>query len=103
MNKPRSYKVSEFLRTPLLGTWVHKGRETLLNRRFCPAEAAHGTAQTRSLSGLARIVGVLGTGSSWRNLPEEEFGTWLTVYGRYRRGQEEDLWQRIMDALRHRR
>ena len=49
---------------------------------------------------LAGIVGVLGTGSSWRDLPEEEFGPWLTVYGRYRRGQEEDLWQRIMEALR---
>ena len=52
---------------------------------------------------LAGIVGVLGTGSSWRDLPEEEVGPWLTVYGRYRRGQEEDLWQRIMEALRHRR
>ena len=51
---------------------------------------------------LAGMVWVLGTGSSWRDLPEEEFGPWRTVYGRYRQWREEGLWQRIMEALRRR-
>lgn len=49
---------------------------------------------------LAGMLWVLGTGSSWRDLPEEEFGPWRTVYGRYRQWREEGLWQRIMEALR---
>jgi transposase len=50
---------------------------------------------------LAGMLWVLGTGSSWRDLPEEEFGPWRTVYGRYREWRKEGLWQRIMEALRH--
>jgi transposase len=96
--------VLRIFQTLSLGTWVNKGRETLLTRRLCPR-------RSRPRDGPDAIVvryspgswGVLGTGSSWRDLPEEEVGPWLTVYGRYRRGQEEDLWQRIMEALRHRR
>jgi hypothetical protein len=49
---------------------------------------------------LAGMVWVLGTGSSWRDLPEEEFGPWRTVYGRYREWREEGLWQRIVEALK---
>jgi transposase len=49
---------------------------------------------------LAGMLWVLGTGSSWRDLPEEEFGPWRTVYGRYRQWREEGLWQRMMEALR---
>jgi transposase len=33
---------------------------------------------------LAGMLWVFGTGASWRDLPEEEFGSWRTVYGRYR-------------------
>jgi transposase len=50
---------------------------------------------------LAGMLWVLGTGSSWRDLPEEEFGPWRTVYGRYREWRKEGFWQRIMEALRH--
>jgi hypothetical protein len=50
---------------------------------------------------LAGMLWVLGTGSSWRDLPKEEFGPWRTVYGRYREWREEGLWQRIVEALRH--
>lgn len=49
---------------------------------------------------LAGMLWVLGSGSSWRDLPEEEFGPWQTVYGRYRKWREEGLWQRIVRALR---
>lgn len=49
---------------------------------------------------LAGILWVLSSGSSWRDLPKEEFGAWQTIYGRYCKWQEEGLWQRIMEALR---
>ena len=49
---------------------------------------------------LAGMVWVLGTGSSWRDLPEEEFGPWRTVYGCYRQWRKEGLWQRMMEALK---
>jgi transposase len=38
---------------------------------------------------LAGMLWVFGTGASWRELPEEEFGSWRTVYGRYREWREE--------------
>src|SRR5215213_3672806 len=50
------------LLTVAVGTWVNKGRETLLNRRLCPAEAAHAKAQTRSSSGTCRDRGGFGHG-----------------------------------------
>lgn len=34
---------------------------------------------------LAGMLWVLGSGASWRDLPEEEFGPWQTVYARYRK------------------
>ncbi len=48
---------------------------------------------------LAGMLWVLGNGASWRDLPEEEFGPWQTVYDRYRKWCEEGLWQQIVDAL----
>jgi transposase len=48
---------------------------------------------------LAGMLWVLSTGSSWRDLPEEEFGAWQTVYGRYRKWHREGLWQRITEVL----
>jgi transposase len=48
---------------------------------------------------LGGMLWVLSTGSSWRELPEEEFGPWQTVYGRYRKWHEEGLWQRITEVL----
>ena len=49
---------------------------------------------------LTGILWVLSNGSSWRDLPEEEFGAWQTIYGRYRKWREEGLWQHITEALR---
>jgi hypothetical protein len=48
---------------------------------------------------LGAMLWVLGSGSSWRDLPEEEFGPWQTVYARYRKWCREGLWQRIMEVL----
>ncbi|HEV8224231.1 MAG TPA: transposase [Rubrobacteraceae bacterium] len=48
---------------------------------------------------LAGMLWVLGSGASWRDLPEKEFGPWQTMYARYRKWCREGLWQRIMEVL----
>jgi hypothetical protein len=49
---------------------------------------------------LAGVLWIFGNGGGWRDLPEEEFGPWRTVYGHYRQWREEGLWQRIVQMLR---
>jgi transposase len=49
---------------------------------------------------LAGILWVIGSDSSWRELPQEEFGPWRTVYSRYRKWRKESLWQQIAEMLR---
>ena len=48
---------------------------------------------------LAGILWVICSDSSWRELPQEEFGPWRTVYSRYRKWRKEGLWQRIAEVL----
>jgi hypothetical protein len=48
---------------------------------------------------LCGILWIMDTGSSWRDLPEEEFGPNSTVHGRYRKWCKEGLWSRIVTAL----
>ena len=48
---------------------------------------------------LAGILWVIGSDSSWRELPQEEFGPWRTLYSRYRKWRKEGLWQRIAEVL----
>ena len=45
------------------------------------------------------VLWVHASGASWRDLPEEEFGPWQTVYGHYNRWRKEGLWQRIAELL----
>ena len=47
---------------------------------------------------LGGILWVQRTGASWRQLPGV-FGKWSTVYSRYRRWQQDGLWQQIDAAL----
>ena len=42
-------------------------------------------------------------GASWRKLPEEELGSWQTIYYRHNRWCKEGLWQQIRAALRSER
>lgn len=44
------------------------------------------------------ILWVLHVGGGWRDLPPE-YGSWSTVYGRFRRWCREGLWNRIVNAL----
>jgi hypothetical protein len=46
------------------------------------------------------MLWVHASGASWRDLPEEEFGPWQTIYYRYNRWRKEVLWQHIREALR---
>jgi hypothetical protein len=46
------------------------------------------------------MLWVQSSGASWRDLPEEEFGPWQTIYYRYNRWCKEGLWQGIREALR---
>ncbi len=45
------------------------------------------------------ILWVLGTGSSWRDVPRERFGAWETIYGRYSEWRKNGRWQRVLEAL----
>jgi transposase len=40
----------------------------------------------------------LNTGAGWRDLPER-YGTWQTVYDRFRRWQRDGTLQRLLDRL----
>ena len=48
---------------------------------------------------LSGILWVMSTGASWRDIPEEKFGPWQTIYSQYRRWCKEGLWPRIAEAL----
>lgn len=48
---------------------------------------------------LSGMLWVMNTGSSWRDIPEEEFGPWQTIYGQYRRWCKDGLWSRIAEAM----
>jgi transposase len=47
---------------------------------------------------LNGIVWILRSGAPWRDLPER-YGSWQTVYSRFRRWQEAGIWDRILLAL----
>src|SRR5215218_8098347 len=44
------------------------------------------------------IIWRLATGAPWRDLPER-FGSWRTVYSRFRRWQQAGVWERTLAAL----
>jgi transposase len=45
------------------------------------------------------ILWSLRTGAPWRDLPEK-FGSWATVYGRFRDWMLSGLWHQIFDSLK---
>lgn len=44
------------------------------------------------------IIWRLATGVPWRDLPER-FGSWRTVYSRFRRWQQAGVWERVLATL----
>ena len=47
---------------------------------------------------LNGILWILRTGAPWRDLPER-YGSWVTVYSRFRRWRAAGVWDRILSAL----
>ncbi len=47
---------------------------------------------------LNGILWILRTGAPWRDLPER-YGSWKTVYSRFRRWQQAGIWERILSEL----
>ena len=48
---------------------------------------------------LEGIFHVLRTGSPWRDIPEDKYGKWNTIYQRFRRWKKSGVFTRIMLAL----
>ena len=51
---------------------------------------------------FSAILYVLRTGIPWRDLPEK-FGSWHTIYTRFKRGSERGLWWKILMSLQARK
>lgn len=48
---------------------------------------------------LCAIASILATGGPWRNLPQEVFGPWKTIYNGYRRWGTERLFETFARAM----
>jgi len=70
---------------------------------FLPAEysgkAGHPYVRRRKV--LNGLLWRLRTGAPWRDIPEC-YGPWSTIQTRFRRWQQEGLWQKILNALQGR-
>ena len=69
-------------------------------RYFLPSRAAgkRGRPWANHRRVINGILWILHTGSPWRDLPSE-FGCWRTVYNRFRRWNNENVWDQIYQRL----
>ena len=69
-------------------------------RKFLPAERPNrkGRRWCSHRQIISGIFWILATGAAWRDVPGE-FGNWSTIYGRFRRWNNEGLWDRIHRRL----
>lgn len=95
----RPARTARPLSTPIAAHLTDEKWE-LIGTLMPPQKPPTGRPRSDHRTVLAGMLWVLGSGGSWRDLPEEEFGPWQTVYGRYRKWRKEGLWQRIVKALR---
>lgn len=63
-----------------------------------PQKPATGRPAKDHRTVLDGILWQLATGLPWRNLPER-FGSWQTVYSRFRRWQLAGVWDRVLGAI----
>jgi transposase len=68
-----------------------------------PAPAATGRPRTDRRLVVDGILWILQTGSPWRDLPEDEYGPWETIYGLFNAwtadGTLDEILQRLQVAL----
>jgi hypothetical protein len=87
--------IPEPMLTPLLTDAEWEGLSPLMP----PQKPPTGRPRRDHRRVLAGILWVIVSDSSWRELPQEEFGPWRTVYSRYRKWRKEGLWQRLAQVL----
>src|ERR687894_374036 len=63
-----------------------------------PSRPATGRPNKNHRTILNGILWILRTGAPWRDLPER-YGSWRTVYSRFRRWQQAGVWDRVLRAL----
>ena len=44
------------------------------------------------------VIWIAKTGAPWRDLPER-YGSWKTIYNRFRRWSQKELWQKIFNRV----
>lgn len=64
-----------------------------------PQKPPTGRRRNEHRAVLGGMLWVARTGSSWREMPEEEYGKWETAYRRYELWLGQGLWQRVLEAL----
>jgi transposase len=68
-----------------------------------PPPAKTGRPPTNRRQVMDAIIWILQTGAPWRDLPEEEFGPWETVFGLYNSWNANGLLDSILARLQSRR
>ena len=74
-------------------------RQWTLIADLFPAPAATGRPPTDRRLVVNGILWVLNTGSPWRDLPEDEFGPWETIYGLFNAWNDNGLLDEILQRL----
>ncbi len=64
-----------------------------------PPPAATGRPPTDRRRVMDGILWILRSGSPWRDLPEEEFGSWETIYGLFNTWNANGLLDKILHRL----
>jgi transposase len=93
-------RVIEAIPEPMLTPVLTDAEWERLKPLMPPQKPPTGRPRSDHRMVLAGILWVIGSDSSWRELPQEEFGPWRTVYSRYRKWRKEGLWQQIAEVLR---
>jgi transposase len=69
-----------------------------LGPRLPPQKPRTGRPANDHRTVVEGVLWVLRTGAPWRDLPER-YGSWRTVYSRFRRWQQAGVWDRVLAEL----
>jgi transposase len=93
-------RVIDAIAEPMVTPLLSDSEWELVRPLMPPQKPPTGRPRRDHRTVLGGMLWVIGSDSSWRELPQEEFGPWRTVYSRYRKWHKEGLWQRIAEVLR---